>query len=273
MEGEAPPPERHLGGLGARLERAERPAPRVRQQLLAADLPIAEAGVAQQQVAGRPGRTRGRRPRARARDRTRRPPRRQWPEWRPARRAPAARRLASGGPRSGRRSGTARRRRRGCPGPQHAVELAERATEVGDVVKDRVTEHQVEGAVGEREGLGLGHGGRHLEAQVASRALEGGQHPGRDVRGGQARDGAGLEQVQPEVAGAGADLQRVRVRAGLAAERLAQLRGDLVLPDLAEVDPPLRVVRRGRRVVIAGVHVLDVLGGRRGRGGHEGPEW
>jgi phosphomethylpyrimidine synthase len=44
----------------------------------------------------------------------------------------------------------------------------------------------------------------------------------------------------------------------------------LGLPDLAKVDPPLGVVARGGDVVVARVHVADLLGGaqRAHRGGH-----
>ena len=46
---------------------------------------------------------------------------------------------------------------------------------------------------------------------------------------------------------------------GPAAQRLGELRAHLLLADRAEVDPPLGVVVVGRRVVVAGVDVLDPL--------------
>ena len=56
-EGEAPPAPGDRFGLGARLDRAQAPAPGVGQQLLAADVAILEAGVAEQpaQVGGGKG--------------------------------------------------------------------------------------------------------------------------------------------------------------------------------------------------------------------------
>ena len=74
-------------------------------------------------------------------------------------------------------------------------------------------------------------------------------------------DQPGAQQVQREVARAGADLERARVAARpRAAERLAHLRQHLVVPELAEVDAPLGVVVVGRDVVVARVDVADLLG-------------
>ena len=72
-----------------------------------------------------------------------------------------------------------------------------------------------------------------------------------------------LEQVEREVAGAGADLQRVAEAARPASppSALRSFSRDLVLADRAEVDSPLGVVLVGGGVVVAGVDVLDVLGG------------
>ena len=78
-----------------------------------------------------------------------------------------------------------------------------------------------------------------------------------------------LDQVEREVAGAGADLQRVAEgRAVEPAERLDQLQPHLLLAGVAEVDAPLGVVLVGGGVVVAGVDVLDVLGRGGGRGRH-----
>ena len=78
----------------------------------------------------------------------------------------------------------------------------------------------------------------------------------------------GAQQVEREVAGAGADLERARrSAAGSCAERLAELAGDLRLADVAVVDAPLRVVVLGGEVVVADVGVADArrrvcMGGR-----------
>ena len=75
------------------------------------------------------------------------------------------------------------------------------------------------------------------------------EHARRDVRGHRLADHAGAQQVEREVAGARADLERARVAARLVPERLAELAGHLRLADVAVADAPLRVVvlrRRGR---------------------------
>ena len=78
----------------------------------------------------------------------------------------------------------------------------------------------------------------------------------------------GAQQVQREVAGACADLQRARRSAsGRAPERLAHLREHLLAAELAEVDAPLGVVVAGRDVVVARVDVADLLGAQSGRHG------
>ena len=78
---------------------------------------------------------------------------------------------------------------------------------------------------------------------------------------------AGLQQVEAEVARAGADLQRARERSRPGAEQLRELPEHLLVADLAERDAPLGVVGVGRHVVVATVDVQDlVLGGRRDHG-------
>ena len=69
-----------------------------------------------------------------------------------------------------------------------------------------------------------------------------------------------LQQVEREVAGAGADLERVAERARRLARRAPwrSFAPHLGLADLAEVDPPLGVVLAGGGVVVAGVGVLDL---------------
>ena len=94
------------------------------------------------------------------------------------------------------------------------------------------------------------------------------EHARRDVAAGRLADQPGAQQVQREVAGPGADLQRAR-EAGRAAraERLAHLREHLLAADLAEVDAPLGVVVIGRHVVVARVDVADLLGAQGWRHG------
>ena len=95
-EGEAAPAAGDRFGLGARLDRAQAPAPGVGEQLLAADVALLEAGARAAGGAGRRGRRRGRRPRPRARGRgTARPRRRR------AARAPIARRQSGASDQAG----------------------------------------------------------------------------------------------------------------------------------------------------------------------------
>src|SRR6185312_13814358 len=155
-------------------------------------------------------------------------------------------------------------------GAQHPAEFGEGAVEVGDVVEDGVAEDEVEALVLEGQRLGLGgDGGDAADAERVGGGAELLQHAGGDVGRGEALDDPELDQVEREVAGAGADLQGVAE--GLApasAERLDQLQPHLLLAGVAEVDPPLGVVFVRRRVVVAGVDVLDVLGGGGGGGWH-----
>ena len=127
---------------------------------------------------------------------------------RPARRAA---RRAWAAPPGGRRSGRARRQKAiAPPGPQHAAELGEGAVEVGDVVEDGVAEDEVEALVLEGQRLGLGGDGLDASSPSASAVRRQPlQHPRRDVGRGQPLDQPELHQVEREVAGAGADLQRV----------------------------------------------------------------
>jgi hypothetical protein len=129
------------------------------------------------------------------------------------------------------------------------------------VVEDGVTEDEVEALIREGEGLGLGGGRAHLQSQLRGILLERRQHPRGDVGGGGALDDPVLQQVEGEVAGSGADLQRVPERPlRPAPERLAHLGTHLLPADGAEVDAPLRVVGGGGRVVVALVDLLDPLG-------------
>ena len=85
------------------------------------------------------------------------------------------------------------------------------------------------------------------------------EHPRRDVAAGGVLDQPAEQQVEREVAGPRADLERARDSAPrLAAERLAELREDLALAELAEVDAPLGVVVVRGNVVVARVRVADL---------------
>ena len=143
---------------------------------------------------------------------------------------------------------------------QHAPELAEGGGEIRQVVEHGVPEHQVEGVVVEGQPLRLARGGLDGQAELGRGALELAQHPGGDVGGHGLADHPGPQQVEREVAGAGADLEGSGVAARLVPERLAQLARDLCLADGAVVDAPLRVVVLGGQVVVADVCVPDGLG-------------
>ena len=93
------------------------------------------------------------------------------------------------------------------------------------------------------------------------------EHPGGDVGAHGVADHAGLQHVQAEVAGAGADLQRA-LEAAHAAQRLGDLAEHLLAADLAVVDAPFGVVVGGRAVVVARVDGADLLRGGGGRGRH-----
>ena len=60
--------------------------------------------------------------------------------------------------RGGRRAARARRRRGSSARAQHAMELGEGAVEVGQVMQHRVAEHKVEALIAERQRLGVGTG-------------------------------------------------------------------------------------------------------------------
>jgi hypothetical protein len=153
---------------------------------------------------------------------------------------------------------------------QHAAEFGEGLLEIGDVVQDSVAEDEIEALVLEGQLLGLSLDRLYLEAQALGGPRQLLQHPCRDVGGGEALDHAELQQVEREVAGAGADLQpRAEALAVASPQRLEQLCAHLFLPGVAEVDAPLGVVFVGRRVVVAGVDVFDVLRGGGGGGRHQ----
>ena len=127
------------------------------------------------------------------------------------------------------------------------------------MVQDRVPEDEIERPVLERQVLRRARRGLDLQAHAGGVGLQHVDHPLRDVGGDGAAHDAGGEQVQREVAGAGADLQRPRERAGRRSQQLVDLAEHLRAPDLAVVDAPLAVVARRRGVVIADVDVVDLL--------------
>ena len=84
--------------------------------------------------------------------------------------------------------------------------------------------------------------------------------PGGDVGGHRLGHHAGAQQVEREVARAGADLERAVEALGAPAERLAQLAHHLRLPGLTVGDAPFVVVMGRSEVVIAHVRLVDRLG-------------
>ena len=152
--------------------------------------------------------------------------------------------------------------------PEDPEELGEGLVEVGDVVEDGVAEHHVEALVLEGQDFGFGdHGaspGRRASPRSSSATAS---IPGEMSVAVRLSIRPWGGEVQREVAGAGADLEGVAERLGhLAAEGALQLRSDLFLADVAEIDAPLGVVGIGSGIVVPGVHILDVVR-RGGRGG------
>ena len=148
------------------------------------------------------------------------------------------------------------------PGPQHARELGERAVELGQVVQHRVAEHEVEAtrprtAARRRRTAAVST----LEPEPARVALAARRacRARCRCRSPRAID-AVLQQVEREVAGAGADLERARERPGLRPEQLRRPCRAPARGRLAEVDAPLGVVVGRRDVVVAAVDVEDLVG-------------
>src|SRR3954454_4626320 len=127
-----------------------------------------------------------------------------------------------------------------------------------------MAEDEVELAVCERQLLRVAGARRHGQAERARGVLERAQHAGREVGADRLAADPGLEQVQAEVAGAGADLEAARERRQATArgERLAHLAEHLRLAYLAVVDAPLGFVAFFGAVVVAGVYGADLVGGR-----------
>src|SRR6185437_16084574 len=87
----------------------------------------------------------------------------------------------------------------------------------------------------------------------------------RDVAASRLADQPRTQQVECEVPGARADLQRAVPAGRLGAESLADLCQHLRTAHRAEVDAPLVVVVVRRHVVVTRVRVADLLGAQRRR--------
>ncbi len=86
------------------------------------------------------------------------------------------------------------------------MELAKRARKVGEVVKHRVPEDEIEAVVGERQGLGVGPGGPDGQTEALGVGVQRADHAGRDVGAGRLADDPAAQQVEAEVPRAGTDL-------------------------------------------------------------------
>ena len=133
------------------------------------------------------------------------------------------------------------------------------------MVEHGVAEHEIERLVVERQLRRVARDGLHLHPDVLGVPGERVQHPRSDVGAGRRPDHALLHQVDREVPGARADLERALERARRRPEQLAHLAQHLLASDLAEGDAPLGVVVACRGVVVTAVDVED-LGGGRGSG-------
>jgi hypothetical protein len=110
-------------------------------------------------------------------------------------------------------------------------------------MQDRVPEDEVEALIGEGEALGVGCHGLDFETLLGGGGLQRRQHPRRDVSRGRALDHTQPQEVDREVTGAGADLQRVaEVQPSPPAECLSQLAQHLALAGRPEIDSPFGVV-------------------------------
>ena len=110
------------------------------------------------------------------------------------------------------------------PGRSTRWNSAEGALQVGDVVQHGVPEDQVEAP--SSKGSFSASAATVFTFRPSSRRVlvQRRQHPRRDVGGGRPLDDAGLHQVEREVAGPGADLERVAERpAGRAPSALPNL--------------------------------------------------
>ncbi len=125
-----------------------------------------------------------------------------------------------------------------------------------------MAEHEIKAAAFKRERLGLSAGSFDLQPQALGVGAKARDHPGRDVGAGGLSDQPTLQQVEAEVAGSGADLERSLIALfELGADDLAELALHLPLPGLAEINAPFPVVACRRRIVIASVDIADLLRG------------
>ena len=127
------------------------------------------------------------------------------------------------------------------------------------MVQHGVAEHEVEALIGERQALGVDLLGLHLETEPLGVRAQRREHARRDVGARRFGDHPGAQQVEREVAGAGADLERACPAVGVVPDGLVDLDEHLLATDLAEVDSPLGVVVIRGYVVVARVDVADLL--------------
>ena len=209
MVGVLTPEHRDVVGLGGQLEAAVGPPEPVGQQLLTPDVHVGEPGV--------PGEAR----------QLTRPEGMHVDELLEVVIGLVARIFAAGARTDepapqGRRQGGAELRHAGDPvamarglagehddasGAQHAVKVGERPRQVREVVQYGVAEDEVEALVGEGQPAGLTADRADLEPEPLRVGAQRGQHAGGDIGADGLVDDPGLQQVQREVAGAGADLQ------------------------------------------------------------------
>ena len=217
--------------------------------------------------AGRRGRRRGRRPRPRARGRRTARPRRRRAAAAPISAPPGRRRdqsrRASAAPPGGRRSARARRRRRSSrPGRRTRRNSAKARSRSGmwwrtAWPKTRSKLSSSKGSASASVATVVTPSRPSASAVAASRF----SIPGEMSVAVSRSITPSWTQVEREVAGAGADLQRVAEASGPSSppSALTSFSRTCSWPIVAEVDAPLGVVFVGGRVVVAGVDVLDVL--------------
>ena len=105
-----------------------------------------------------------------------------------------------------------------------------------------MAEHKVEALVRERQRFGVADFGCDVKAELVGVALQRLDHSWRDVCADRLIDRSRHQQVKREVTGAGANLKRAAEMGERAAERLLNLRQNLVAANHSPVNPPLGVV-------------------------------
>ena len=156
-----------------------------------------------------------------------------------------ARRRASARRRCGRPGATARRRRTASRRARSTrANSANERSSSGRWCSTAWPSTRSNALVLERQLGGVAGGGLDARGRAARVGLERREHARRDVGAGAPLDDTRLHQVEREVAGARADLERARERPGLRAEQLVSLPSTCWLADRAERDPPLGVVAR-----------------------------